>query len=190
MEDGQPRSYLLGKAEQVELGPELAVVTPLRLLQLVEVRSQCFLRFPRRPVNTLELLSFLVTAPVGAGDPHQLEVSQAAGRRDVGTPAQVSERVRVPIRADHRSTGIDFIRTRTHRLDDLALEGLIGEQRQSILQRMLVPDEGLVLGHDGAHLVLDTGQVVIAEVCPTGQFEVVVEPIFDDRADGVLGSRP
>jgi hypothetical protein len=156
----------------------------------MQVGGKRFFRFPRGPVNALELLPLLVTAPVGTSDPHQLEVSEATRRGDMRAPAEIGERVGVPIGADHRSDGIDFVRPRPHGLDDLALEGLIGEQRQTLLQGMLLADEGLVLGHDGAHLGLDTGQVVIAEARAAGQLEVVVEPVLDNRADGVLGARP
>ena len=135
VEDGQARADLLGEAEQVELGAELAVVAPLGLLQLVQVGGQRLLRLPRRPVDALELLALLVAAPVGTGDPHQLEVAQPARRGHVRAPAQVDEGVGVPVGADHRAAGVDLVRPPTHGLDDLLLEGLVGEDLEPLLQR-------------------------------------------------------
>ena len=77
-----------------------------------------------------------------------------------------------------------------HRLDDLALEGLVGEEGQALVDAVLVADERLVLGHDRAHLLTDADQVVVAEVRTPGQLEVVVEAVLDHRADGVVGPRP
>jgi hypothetical protein len=39
VEDGKPGADLVGEAEQVELGTQLAVVPPLGLLQLEQVGS-------------------------------------------------------------------------------------------------------------------------------------------------------
>jgi hypothetical protein len=108
----------------------------------------------------------------------------------VGPAAQVGEAIRIPIGADHRPAGVHLVRPRPDGLDDLALEGLVGEQRQPLPQLVLVAHEGLVLGHDGPHLGLNAAQVVVAEMGAAGQGEVVVEPVLDHRADGVLRSRP
>ena len=51
-------------------------------------------------------------------------------------------------------------------------------------------DEGLVLLDDGPHFGLDPLQVVVAEVRPVRQLEVVVEAVLDHRADGVLRAGP
>ena len=103
VEDGQARTDLLGEAEEVELGAQLAVVAPLRLLQLVQVGGQRLLGLPGRPVDALQLLALLVAPPVGAGHPHELEVAQPAGRGHVRAAAQVDEGVGVPVGADRPS---------------------------------------------------------------------------------------
>ena len=190
VEDGQPGADLLGEAVEVELGAELAVVAALRLLQLVQVGVQRLLRLPGRAVDPLELLALLVAPPVGAGDPHQLEVAEPAGRGHVRPAAQVDERVGVAVRGDHWAAGVDFLGARLHGLDDLLLEGLVGKDLQPLLGGVLVADEGLVLLDDRPHLRIDPVQVVVAEVGPVGQLEVVVEAVLDDRPDGVLGARP
>ena len=51
-------------------------------------------------------------------------------------------------------------------------------------------DEGLVLGHDLPHRRFDPHQVVVAEMGAPRELEVVVEAVFDDRSDGVVGPRP
>ena len=101
--------------------------------------------------------------------------------------AEVHERVRVPVRGDDalsRALG------RVDALDDLALVGLIGEDRQTLLDRVLFAHEGLVLGHHLAHARLDATQVLFAEMGATGQLEVVVEAVLDRRSDGETGAGP
>ena len=55
---------------------------------------------------------------------------------------------------------------------------------------MLLANEGLFLGDDGPHPFFDAAQVVLAEVLPAWQLEVVVEAVVDGRPDGVPGTRP
>ena len=50
--------------------------------------------------------------------------------------------------------------------------------------------ERLVLFYDGAHLVLDEREVVVAEVRATGQGEVVVEAVLDRGPDRVVRPGP
>jgi hypothetical protein len=190
MEDGEPRTDLVREAVEVELGTQLAVVAPLRLLQLVQVRRQRLLGLPGGAVNTLQLLALLVAAPIGAGDPHQLEVAEACGRGDMGTPAQVDERVGVPIGADHGPLGVDLVDAGLDGADDLLLERLVGEDLESLFEVVLVPDEGLVLLHDRPHFGIDPLEVVVAEMRPPGELEVVVEAVLYDWPDGVLGAGP
>jgi hypothetical protein len=71
-----------------------------------------------------------------------------------------------------------------------SLEGLVGEDLEPLLQRVHVADEGLVLLDDEPHLRVNAVQVVIAEVGPVRQLEVVVEAVLYHRPDGVLGPGP
>ena len=75
-------------------------------------------------------------------------------------------------------------------VDDLELERLVLEERQTLLDRVLVTGEGLVLGDDRAHLGVDAREVVVTEVCVAGQLEVVVEAVRDRRTDRVLRPGP
>ncbi len=168
VEHGEARADLLREAVEVELGPELAVVAPLRLLELVQVVGEGLLGLPGRPVDPLQLLALLVATPVGARDPHQLEVAQPAGRGHMRAPAQVDEGVGVPVGADHRARGVDLVGARLDRLDDLLLEGLVREDLHPLLEAVLVADEGLVLLDDRPHLRVDPVEVVVAEMGSAG----------------------
>ena len=88
VEDGEARADLVREAEQVELDAELAVIALGGLLEAVQVLLEVRLRRPRGAVDALELRALLVAAPVGAGDPHELEVAEVRrwpGRAGRGT---------------------------------------------------------------------------------------------------------
>ena len=113
----------------------------------------------------------------------------------MGPEAQIGEGRRVPVGGDLAGGdladgGVHLVVTGTHRLDDLSFEGLVHKEGEPLVDGVLVTDERLVLGHDLAHSGLDAAQVVVAEVGPTRELEVVVEAVLDDRADGVVGTRP
>ena len=113
VEHGEARADLLGEAEQVELGAQLAVVAPLGLLELVQVGGQRLLGLPGGPVDALQLLALLVAPPVGAGDPHQLEVAEPPRRGHVRPPAEVDEGVGVAVGATPPTAGgVDLVGAR------------------------------------------------------------------------------
>ncbi len=57
---------------------------------------------------------------------------------------------------------VDLVGPGPDGLDDLLLEGLVGEDLEPLLERVLVAHEGLVLFDDGPHLGVDALQVVVA----------------------------
>ena len=139
------------KADQVELGGELAMVALGGLLQAVEVILERLLRLPRRAVDALQHRALLVATPIGARDLLQLEVAEPAGRRDVRADAHVDELVGVAIGADRVAgdlAGVELVGGAAARgldaLDDLALVRLVGEQLQRLLGRHLGAHERLV----------------------------------------------
>ena len=67
--------------------------------------------------------------------------------------------------------------------DDLDLVWLVGKQQLGVGQRHFATNEGLIRRDDSAHLRLDRTEVVIAERRSARQFEVVIEPVLDRRAD-------
>ncbi len=178
MPDGHARADFLGEAEQVELGAEFAVVTLLGFLQMVEVRLEVGLGGEGRAVDALEHGALLVAAPVGAGHGQELDRLDQARGRHVGTAAQVGER---PVAIEGDLVAHDVL-VHDFELVDLALGG---EKRL-----------GVGLGHGGAgkrhvgldafaHLGLDGFEVFRGEGALEG--EIVVEAVFDGRADGDLG---
>ena len=100
------RRFVL-QVEEIELAAEPAVVALLGFLERVQIGVQVFLVRPGGAVDALQHLVLRIAAPVGAGDLHQLEDLELAGRRHVRAAAQIDEvglrsRARCP-----RSAGID-----------------------------------------------------------------------------------
>ena len=198
VEHREPGADLVREREEVELHTELAVVALLRLLEAVEVLGERVLALPRGAVDALELRPLLVAAPVRAGDAHQLERAELAGRRHVRTAAQVDvggRAVGPHVRVDADGAvaghlvGVALLdRPGRDVADDLELERLVGEQRLTLLRAVLGPHEGLVLLDDLAHARLDAAEVVVGEVLAVRQLEVVVEAVGDRRSDRVLGA--
>jgi hypothetical protein len=94
--------------EEIELPPQLAMVALLGLLQHVQMGIEFILLRPCRAVDALQLFVLLVAAPVGAGDLHQLEDLELAGRRHVRAAAQVDE-IALAIQRDILADGIAAI---------------------------------------------------------------------------------
>ena len=118
----------------------------------------------------------------------------------MGATAQVDEGIRVAVVADlaiashlvgqlvGRLVACIGIGGHGHRLDDLPLVGVVGEELQAFGRRHLVALERLVCLDDLPHSVLDSLKVVIADGGPFGQVKVVVEAVLNGRADGVGGT--
>ena len=191
VEDRQAAADLRREVEEVELEPELAVVAAFRLGKPVEMRGERRLGLPGGAVDPLQLRAVLVAAPVRTGDAGQLEMAEAARPRYVRPAAQVDEVRAVAVRRHHRRArgglggelGVDPTVRRGDALDDLAFERLVGEEREPLLDRAHLADEGLVRGDDRAHRRLDRRQVLVGEAPVLGQLEVVVETVLDRRPD-------
>jgi len=82
---------VLVNVEQVQLAAELAVVTLFGLLQHGQVLLQLVLGGPGGAVDALQHLVFVVAAPIGAGELHELEVLELARAGHVRATAQVFE---------------------------------------------------------------------------------------------------
>jgi hypothetical protein len=171
---GQAATDLGREVEQVQLDPELAMVTLRRLLQLVEVRFQRLVAVPGCAVDALQLRVVLVAAPIGARHPHELEVAQVATRvLDVGPPAQVDEArpaaegwmlLRLGRWVLVGAYGAGTARGR-HRIgrgvgDDLELQRVVGEDLAGVVGRDLLAEERLALVDDLAHAHVDALEVL------------------------------
>ena len=182
--DPQARAELVGRGEEIELAPELAVVALLRFLQPHQVRIEVRVRRPGRAVDARQHRPLLVAAPIRAGDVGQPERSEPPGGRHVRPQTQVGPRP-VAVDGDGVADGdlaLDVGVAQT--LDDLHLVRLIGEAVERLGPRDLLPDERDVGRYQLAHPCFDRGEVVRRE--RLSELEVVVEPVIDRRPDGVL----
>ena len=193
VEHRQARAQLVGEAEQVELGAELAVVALLGLGQPVEVGLQLVLGRPRGAVDALQLRVLLRAAPVGGGAAHQLEgVAEHLGGRHVRAAAQVAPGAGAvaahvvvdgqlgAAHLDGRALGRGLGRAALE-ADQLALVRLAGQLDEGVVVGDLAPLEGLALVDDALHDLLERAQVLGGE---RGlDVEVVVEAVADRRPD-------
>ena len=174
--ENQPRSDARVSREQVELSAERAMIAALGFLEAVDVRVDIRLRPPRRRVDPLEHRPTLVAAPVRPGGVEELEVLQIRGIRYVRPATQVDERT-IGVRRDH------LVRSQIR--DALELQRVVRESATRLVARYFLTDKRKCLGHDRVHLALKRRQVVRRERLRDA--EVVVEPIFDRRAEPDLG---
>src|SRR3546814_2455848 len=89
MEHRQTRTELVGEAEEVQFGTELAVITTLGLGEQFEVFVLSLGGLPRGAVDTLKIGVVLVATPVGGGASGQLEGRDVLGGRNVRAAAQI-----------------------------------------------------------------------------------------------------
>ena len=150
------------------------MIALLGFLEHVQVLLQLVLRGPGRAVDALQLLVAVVTAPIGAGHFHQLEVLELARARHVRAAAQVLELAFAIERHVFalRDAG-----------NDLRLVGLAEtlEVGHGLVARQHAALDLLVLLRELDHLRLDGRQILRREGPLVG--EVVVEAVLDDRAD-------
>ena len=171
---------LLVDGVQVKLPAQPTVIALLDLRELLDVRIQVRLGFPRRAVDALQHLVLLVAAPVGPGDRGELERigHERACRRDVGPAAQVSEGV--------LRVGGDLLPLGKLR-DNFQLVGLVLEDTAGLRAVHHGLRESMLTGHDGAHLLFDDGEIVHRH--RAGQVEIVVKAVVDRGADRQLRLR-
>ena len=81
---------------------------------------------------------------------------------------------------------LESIGSLSNTLDDLGLVGLFGKQLQCLVTLQFLALETLVVLHDLGHLALDALEVLRSERFL--YIEVVIEAVFDRRADRVLGA--
>src|SRR6266536_3421229 len=176
------------EVEQLQLAAEPAVVAALRLLPAPQEPLQVLGGLPRGPVDALEHGAALVPAPVGAGHAEQLERPRVdvAGPADVRAAAQVHEVVVLVdgqrgglVRRQGLAVVVDV--ARLDPLDQIELEGLVGEPPPGLVSGQLAHDERVTRGDDLAHALLDPAEVVVAQ--RARELEVVVEAVSRGGAD-------
>ena len=100
------------KVEKIELRAQPPVIALLRLLDHAQVGFLLLLLGPGGPVDPLQHLVLGISAPVGAGDLHQLEYLELPGGGNVRAAAQIDE-IPFPVQRD--------LFVRGYRGDDLGL---------------------------------------------------------------------
>ena len=158
--------------EQVELHPELAVVPGARLFEPLQVRVEVGLRVERGAVDAGQLLVVLVAAPVGTGEPGQLERLDRLRVLKVRAAAEVGE-ITLGIQRDVPFGGVDEL--------DLVRLVLGGEARLCFIARDLLAGPHATFLQLALDLVLDRREVGLGD--RLRELEVVVEAVLDRRAD-------
>ena len=120
---------------------------------------------------------FFVAAPVGPGHGQQLEGFEESGSRDMRPAAQVGESALGVERDDLRRDGFENF--------ELVVFAHPGKERLGLVFGDLTAGKRVVGLGDAAHFRFDGGQVVRGE--GPLESEVVIEAVFDGRADGHLG---
>ena len=133
--------------EEVELTPQHAVVPLLGLLETLQVLGEMSLLEEGGPVDALEHLALLVASPVRSRSRKELEVLEAAGRRDVRAPAQVEERSVLIDRDDLVLR--EFLET-------LQFQGIVGEELAGLFHAHDTPLEAVIRLRDLGHLDLES----------------------------------
>ncbi len=179
MPENQARRFIL-HVEQVELLAQATMIALLGLFEHVQVGVEIFLLRPRRAVNALQLLVAMIATPVGTSHLHQLEDLEFGRGRHVRAATEVDE-IAFAIKR-HLLVG----RNRGDQLG-LVFLALVEEELDRIVA---VPDftaDRDVLFRQFGHALFDGRQIFRGERTLVG--EIVVEAVFDDRADGDLRFR-
>ena len=172
----QTRSHALREGEEFQLLAQLAVVALLGLFHQGEVLVEHRLLGERDAVDARQHLTFLVAAPIGAGNRQQLDGLDRTRVGDVRAAAEVGE----------IAVGIERNGAVFEGLDQFDLVGvaLLGELFERFGLGNLAADERLFLTGQLHHLGFDFRKVGFGD--RHGRVDVVVEAVLDGRADAEL----
>ena len=177
-EEGEAGAFV-GEHEQAQLLADLAVVALLGLLDALEVLIQLFLFHKAGAVNALERLAAGVAPPVRAVAGSELDgvALDPAGGVQMGAGAEVGK-VALLIEADDGVLG--------QILDQLHLIGLVPllHEFDGLFPGQLKALQLDLLLADLAHLRFQLFQDLRSD--GKGGVEIIVEAVFDGRADGQL----
>ena len=156
------------------------MVALLGLLDALDIRIELLFVCPGRAVDALELLVPRITAPVGTGQLGEFERLEKAGVGYVRPPAHVH--VLLMVVQAHRL----FVRHVVNQTQLVVLGAGIEYLDRFVARRHLF-DDVVVLRDQFLHARFDGGQVFGCEGTLVGN--VVIEAVFDDRADDHLRAR-
>src|SRR5262245_50397307 len=135
----------------------------------MEVGVEFLLAEKRGAVETLKLLAGGVVLPVSAGDRQQLERADLAGVRNVRAAAEVDE-----LTLAVETEGRILLEVVVDMLDLVALSDVLA-QGAGLGGRALEARERLRLGDDLAHLLLDAGEIILAD--GSRRVDIVIEAV-------------
>ena len=169
---------VLVEVDEVELDAETPVISFLRLLEPLEVGVEVGLRVERRPVDPRQLRVLLVAAPVGAGEPGQLDRLDRLRVLEVRAAAEIGE-VALRVERDLALGGVDEL--------DLVVLALLGKEALGLVGGDLLPLPGPAFLQLAPDLLFDPLERVLAD--RLRKLEVVVEAVLDRRPDRDLRAR-
>ena len=152
------------------------MVTLLGLFQAHKVLLQVFLAGPGGAINTLEHLVLAVTAPVSAGQFHELEVFELAGAGNMRAAAKIFE-IAFAVQAD--------LLVCWDAADDFRL--VVFADRFEMRHRSVTWQHTLVFRSQLGHALFNGHQIFGRERTAVGK--VVIKTVVDHRADRHLRIR-
>src|SRR5579884_753831 len=167
---------MLVEVEEIELRAEMAVVAAARLLYALEVCVEILPRVEGGAVDARELRLRGVAAPVGAGEPRQLQRLDRIRVLQVRPATEVGE-ASLPVDRD----------LALGRVHELELVRVVREELPCLVPRDLLPHPFAPLGQLAVDLGLDPLQVLLPD--RLRKVEVVVEAVLDRRPDRELDPR-
>ena len=173
---------LVAHHEDVHLAADLAVVALLGLLDEAQVLVELRLGGERGAVHAREHLVGLVALPIGAGDAGELEGLERLGVGEVRAHAHVNVLALLV-------EGDASVRVEVADMLDLVLLTALLHERDGLGARELEDGELEVLLHDLLHLRLDRGEIVLGDLTPLGQVDIVIEAVVGGRAVGEIRLR-
>src|SRR6266853_71520 len=176
MPEHHARGFFL-KMEKIQLRTQAPVIALLRLLDHAQVRFLLLFLGPGGSVDRLQHLVLGISAPVGAGDRHQLEYLELASGGNVRAAAQVDE-IPLPVQR--------YLFVRWNRGDDFRLVALADgfEVLNCLVARPDLARHREVLFRQFRHTPF-YGVEIFRSKRPLER-KIVVEAVFHHRADGHL----
>ena len=165
---------------EIELFINLAVIALLSFRQAIDVGFQFFLVAPSGAINTLQHFIVAVATPVGAGNFSQLKGGQFCSRRNMGAATEIDE-VTLTVEANGLIVG-----NAGDNLSFVFLTNALKEFHRLITLPLFTSNT--VVGFDQfRHARFNSLEIFRGKGTLKG--EVVIEAIFNDRANGYLSCR-
>ena len=179
MEEREARAFFV-EAEQVELFAQFTMVALFSFFHHLQVFIEFRFLFKSGPVNTLEHLVVFIAAPVSTGNGAQLEGLDGTGRSAVRAGTEVDE---VALAVD----GDDGIFRKVFDEFYFIILASVFEEFQSVGTGQDFFGNGKVFFDDLSHFSFNGSKVFLCETVFC--VEVVVEAVFNGRANGELDAR-